>query len=102
MLYFKVSEISENAVGPVVHMIEANVSAAKVELYLPKGYAVPALGAYLLLAAADPAVVDRFAAVVEGRVIRKSDQLVQAELAMASAADSEPQAPSAADSPEAA
>jgi hypothetical protein len=53
MLNLTVTEITHNAAGPVIHMTEPG--GAKVELYLPKGYDVPVVGAAFELA---PATAD--------------------------------------------
>jgi hypothetical protein len=44
MLTFLVSDITQGGAGPVIHLTEpAGGGEAKIELYLPKGYDVPAL-----------------------------------------------------------
>ncbi len=58
MLKFIVTEITINPAGPVAHLQEADATlGAKIELYLPKGYDLPEVGAAFTLApevAADP------------------------------------------------
>jgi hypothetical protein len=44
MLTFLVSDITQGGAGPVIHLTEpAGGGEAKIELYLPRGYDVPAL-----------------------------------------------------------
>jgi len=48
MLKFVAKEITQGAVGPVVHLWAAD-NLTKIELYLPKGYDVPVIGDALIL-----------------------------------------------------
>ena len=47
MLKFKVTELTVNGDGPVAHLLADG--GPKIELYLPKGFDVPAIGDNLVL-----------------------------------------------------